>query len=145
MLKKIIASLPVLFFLVSPNPAYADDGSKFECLQLDEKASSSQVKYSLDADVDGPVFFNGIRCGIEYRNRELCAMEMISFDTSGSVYDYYTAEKIAIGKAYFWLDKSNSTAPVLAFGSKEAAEKYNAANKGGVVLDYTALTEEMLK
>ena len=134
MLKKIIIHVLVLFQLAAPGISAAADESDSGCTQLDEKASGDTVKYSLDAEVNGPVFF-----------KELCAMEMVSFDTSVSVYDYYTAEKISLGKAYFWLDEKNSAAPILAFSSKEAAEKYGAEKDGGSVLEYTALAERMLK
>ena len=83
------------------------------------------LKYSLDAVVNNPVFFAGIYCGVRYR-KELCAMEMVNFDISATVYDYFTAEKIGIGKAYFWLDGKNKDAPILAFRLKETAEKYGA-------------------
>jgi hypothetical protein len=72
-------------------------------------------------------------------------MEMISFDTSARVYDYYSSEKIEIGKAYFWLDEKNPEASVLAFSSKDTAEKFGAEKGGGEILDYTGLTDRMLR
>ena len=145
MLKKIIITLVALYFFAGSGStaAAAEDGSG--CRQLDEKASGDRVKYSLDAEVNGPIFFNDIGCGIRYRNKELCAMEMVSFDMSARVYDYYTAEKIDIGKAYFWLDDKNPAAPIPAFSSKEAAEKFAAERDGGVILDYAGLTDKMLR
>lgn len=145
MLRKYILTLLALFILavLGPNGATADDGSP-ACARLDEKASGDMLKYSLDATVYNPLFFGDISCGIRYR-KNLCAMEMVSFDTSAMVYDYFTAEKIAIGKAYFWLDETGKDAPVLAFSSKESAEKYGAEKYGGIILDYTALTGRLLK
>ena len=145
MYKKMILTLLVPFFIaVSCLTAAADEGD-FVCTRLDAKASSDMMKYSLDAEVNGPVFFNDISCGIRYRNKELCAMEMVRFDTSGSVYDFYTTEKVAVGKAYFWLDEKDPAASVTAFSSKEAAEKFSTEKGTGVILDYAGLTERMLK
>jgi len=146
MLKKHLTILLALLFLAFPGiRSSAADDAVPECTRLDTKASNELLKYSLDGEANGPIFFSGIRCAIEHRNRELCAMEMISFDTTSKVYDYYTTEKIEIGKAYFWFDEQNKDAPVLAFSSKEGAEKYTAEKKSGLVLDYTALTDKILK
>lgn len=145
MLKKIIITVVALFFFAGSGftaPAAENDSG---CRQLDEKASGDRVKYSLYAEVNGPIFFNDIGCGIRYRNSELCAMEMVSFDMNARVYDYYTAEKIDIGKAYFWLDDKDPAASIQAFSSKEAAEKFTADTDGGVILDYTELTNRMLR
>lgn len=135
-----------LFFLfeLDFNQAIAENTPP-ACVQLDERASGDMIKYSLHGEANGPVFFSGISCAIEHRNRELCAMEMISFDTTAKVYDYNTAEEIDISKAYFCLDEKSNEAPIVAFGSKESAEKYGAKTEGGVILDYTGLTDRELK
>ena len=145
MLKKVVITVLALFILAVSGFVSAAADSDFYCTKPDEKANGDMVKFSLDAEVNGPVFFHDIRCGIRYRNRELCAMEMISFDTSARVYDYYTSEKIEIGKAYFWLDEKNPGAPVLAFSSKDTAEKFVAEKDGGEILDYSGLTDRMLR
>jgi len=145
MLKKIIITGLALFFLPVSSFTATAEGNDAACMQLGEKAIGDSIKYSLNAEVNGPVFFNDISCGIRYRNKELCAMEMIRFDTSGAVYDYHTSEKIELGKAYFWLDEKNPASPVLAFSSKEAAEKFSAEKENGVVLEYTVLTGRFLK
>jgi hypothetical protein len=145
MLHKFFITLAAVFsisLLVLTDAAAAD--STPACSRLDAKVSGDMLKYSLDAEVNNPVFFADIRCGIMYR-KELCAMEMVSFDISARVYDYFTAEKIDIGKAYFWLDEQIKDAPVLAFGSKESAEKYGAGNANGMILDYHGLTDKLLK
>ncbi|KPK00543.1 MAG: hypothetical protein AMJ60_00740 [Desulfobacterales bacterium SG8_35] len=146
MLTKFIITLTVFYFLsVIPFCAAAAEDSSPLCTRLHEKAINGMVKYSLDADVNGPQFFSGIRCALRYRNTELCAIEMVSFDITGKVYDYYTAERIEIGAAYFWLDEKNTDTPILAFSSKESAEKYGAEKKEGIILDYSGLTDRMLK
>jgi len=145
MLKKVVITILTLFILAVSGYVSSAADNDFNCTQLDEKPTDDMVKYSLDAEVNGTVSFHDIGCGIRYRNRELCAMEMISFDTSARVYDYYSSEKIEIGKAYFWLDEKNPGASVLAFSSKDTAEKFGAEKGGGEILDYTGLTDRMLR
>jgi hypothetical protein len=145
-MKKILTTTLILAALVCfPFTAAAADKAAPTCTRLDEKAAGIKLRYSLDANVDGPVYFDDIRCGVQYRCKELCAMEMISFDTSAAVYDYNTEEKIAIGKAFFWIDENDPAAPILAFSTREAAEKYGAGKPGGIILDYTALADRLLK
>jgi hypothetical protein len=140
MLKKFIITSLFLFalFLMGLADATADDPIS-ECRRLDEKASGDLSKYSLHANANGSLYFSGISCAITYRNKVLCAMEMVSFDNTAKVFDYYSGEEIAIGKAYFWLDENNTETPVAAFGSKESAEKYKVETGNGVILDYTGL------
>ena len=146
MLKKLIITTLALFslFALCVTRASADESIP-ACTRLDEKAGADMAKYSLDADVDGPLFFSAISCAITYRNKELCAMEMTNFDISAKVYDYYTAEQIDIGRAYFWLDEKTEYTAILAFDAKESAEKYRIEKKAGVILNYTGLTDRMLK
>ncbi len=146
MLKKFV--FPALTFFPLSFLAFtvaAADVSSPDCIQLNEKASGDMTKYSLHGDANGPLFFSGISCAVKHRNKVLCAMEMISFDTTAIVHDYFTAEEIEIGKAHFWLDEKNNKAPIVAFRSKEDAEKYGSETGGGVILDYTGLTEKDLK
>jgi len=146
MLRKIFYITLALLALSVPglNPAIAENDAPV-CIRLDMKASGEMQKYSVHGDANGPIFFSGIRCGIKHRNKELCAMEMVSFDNTAKVYDYYTGEELEIGKAYFCLEENNTDAPIVAFNSKESAEKYAANTEGGVILDYTGLTGRELK
>jgi hypothetical protein len=111
------------------------------CDKLADKVTGGMMKYSVNADVDGPVFFGDIACAVKFRTKEFCAMEMVSFDSSAKVYDYNTATEIEIGKAYFVVDEKNKSAQIPAFESKDAAEKYAAEHQGCTILDYTALVE----
>ena len=145
MLKTILIPVYLLLFLANFVPDARADESIRTCGPQAEKASSEQRKYSLEAQVDRPLYFHTIACGLRHRYKELCAMEMVSFDTSGSVFDYYTLEAISVTKAYYWLDENDPTASILAFSSKEAAEEFRAAKTSGSVLDYTTLTEKISK
>ena len=146
MLRKIFFTALALLFISVPgfNQAMAEDGSP-TCIQLDEKVSGDMIKYSLHGEANGPVFFSGISCAVEHRNRELCAMEMVSFDNTVKVYDYNTAEEIDISKAYFCLNEKNNKMPIMAFKSKESAEKFKVEAEGIVILDYTGLTDRKFK
>jgi len=143
MAKKIFIIVSLFFsaflFVALPN-ATADDAVS-ACRRLDEKASGDLAKYSLHGEANGPLFFSGISCAIAHRNRELCAMEMVSFDTTAKVFDFYSGEEIAIDKAYFWLDEKNYETPVAAFSSRNNAEKYKAESGDGLILDYTGITD----
>ena len=143
---KIFFTLLALFFLSVPgfNTAIAEDSTP-SCIQLDEKASGDMTKFSLHGEGAGPVFFSGISCAIRHRNKDLCAMEMVSFDITAKVYDFNTAEEIDVSKAYFCLDKKNDAGKILAFSSKEAAEKFGAETEGSIILDYTGLTDREFK
>ena len=146
MLKIFFVIAFTLFSLVVPglNAAIAQDTTP-ACIELDDKASGDMMKYSLYGEANGQVFFSGISCAIKHRNKELCAMEMVSFDSTAKVYDYNTAKEIDISKAYFWLDENNNEAPIVAFESQEGAEKYGDETEGGIILDYTGLTDREFK
>jgi hypothetical protein len=137
----LITSLFISGFSLAGLSGIAADDAVSSCRRLEEKASGNLAKYSLYGEANGPLFFSGISCAIEHRNRQLCAMEMVSFDTTAKVFDFYTGAEIAIGKAYFWLaDENNNKRPIVAFDSQEKAEKYKAESGHGLILDYTGLT-----
>ena len=115
------------------------------CEKLGDKVTGEMMKYSVNADVDGPVYFGDIACAVKYRTKEFCAMEMVSFDSSAKVYDYNTATELEIGKALFVSDEKTPGSSILAFESKSAAEKYAAEHQGCTVLDDTALVEKEIK
>jgi hypothetical protein len=142
MLKEFIITLLLSIFLCT-DAAAADNTPA--CTRLQEKAGGELLKYSLQAEANGALFFSGISCAIKHRNKELCATEMVKFDNSAKVHDYYTADEIDIGRAFFWLDESDGNEPILAFSSREGAEKYGAEKEKGLILDYTALTKLKLK
>jgi hypothetical protein len=145
MLNRFIIALLPFFSLSLMNCTAAGAVDNMACTRLSKKASGDLLKYSLHAEANGSLYFSGISCAMKHRSKELCAMELVSFDTTAKVYDYNTVEEIAIGSAYFWLDKQNKEVPILAFSSQGSAAAYALAHEGGVVLDYTALTEQTLK
>jgi len=140
----LLSITSVLLFLILSVPINAEDKIPV-CEKLDDAITGEMMKYSVNADVDGPVFFGDIACAVTYRTKEFCAMEMVSFDSSARVFDYYTAKELEISKALFVIDEKNPGSPILAFENKSAAEKYAAGHQGCSVLDYTALVEKEIR
>ena len=86
MLKKFIITLAPFFSLLFCHYSFfaaAAEDITAVCAQLQEKASSDMVKYSLDDEINGPLFLSCIRCAFRHRNSEFCAIEMVSFDITG--------------------------------------------------------------
>jgi hypothetical protein len=136
-----LAALILVASLCMGRVANSDDGSR-QCDKLEQQVTGPAVKYSMTADVNGFAAFDDIGCSIEWRNRELCATELASFDITARVFDFLTGSELEMAKAYFVVSE---TAPadtkIIAFASKQDAEKYVAAHSTGKVVDFTALTE----
>jgi hypothetical protein len=115
------------------------------CEKLDDRVTGEMIKYSVNAYVNNPLYFGEIACAVKYRATEFCAIEMINFDSSARVFDYYTANELEMSRALFVIDEKNPDSPILAFENKSAAEKYAAEHQGSAVLDYTALVKKEIK
>ena len=89
----------VVFFLSTT--AIADSDQDI-CPQLEKKVEGDRMKYSISANVYGPIYFADIGCGIVMR-KDLCAMEMVAFDNSAKVFDFSTGEEIESVKAFYVL------------------------------------------
>jgi hypothetical protein len=125
--------------------AHGDDGAR-QCDILDEQVSGPAMKYSMIADVNGFVAYDDIGCSIEWRNRELCAMELSAFDITAKVFDFLTGHELEMAKAYYMVSASAPAgSKVIAFGDKQDAEKYVAEQGNMKVVDFTALTELKFK
>ena len=145
-MRKFLTFFPagLTFFLLFTATINAEDIIPV-CDKLGDKVTGEMMKYSVSADVDGAVYFGDIACAHQYRTKEFCAMEMVSFDSSARVFDYYTANELEMSKAFFVVDEKNGSVPIPAFESKNAAEKYAAAHPGAVILDFTALVDREIK
>lgn len=138
MTKKMLLTLLIVpLTMALYMPALADEAPA--CIQVDEKVRGDLEKYSVYGDANGPLYFSGISCAIRHRNKTLCAMEMVSFDSTAMVYDFQTGEEVAAAKAYYWIGEKNGGEQVLAFGGKDSADKYLAGQKHGTVVDYQGL------
>jgi len=112
-----------------------------QCDKLDEQVSGPEMKYSMIADVNGFAAFADIGCSIEWRNRELCATELASFDITAKVFDFRTGRELEMAKAYYVVNESApADTPIIAFAAEDEAAKYVADHGSGKVVDFTNLT-----
>lgn len=110
------------------------------CNKLEEPVSGPGKKYSISADANGFAAFDNIFCGIKWRKGDLCAMEMVSFDASAQVVDFYSGKEIAATSACYVVEAPQEKR-VIAFESEENAARFISEKGGGKKLDYDALNE----
>jgi hypothetical protein len=135
-------ALLVFCLLLFPAWSAAAEGQAPPCERLNEKVSGEGRRCSVYAEVGGPAAFPSIACAVQWRNTELCAMELTDFDLTALVVDYETGEELEMSKAlYVVVEDTDGSVAVAAFRKKESAEKYKDAAKGGRILDYGGLTE----
>jgi hypothetical protein len=135
-------ALCLFCLLLFPARSVAGEGQPPPCERLDEKVSGEGRKYSVYAEVNGPAAFASIACAVQWRNTELCAMELTDFDVTARVVDHDTGEELEMSKAlYVVAENPDGGVTVAAFRKKESAEKYADGIKGGRILDYGGLTE----
>lgn len=116
------ASIALLILAISflSTTALAD-GEQEICPQLEKQVGGDRMKYSISANVDGPIYFADIGCGTIMR-KDLCAMEMVAFDISAKVFDFFTGEEIESVKAFYVLgEKKEPTPEIIAFKEKKGA------------------------
>lgn len=140
MKKSIISLAFILSVCAFISPVFSMEKTDYNCDKLPEVVSGDQQKYSMHADVDGAFALQTIPCAVELR-KELCAMEMVSFDQSAKVFDFMSGDEVTMTEAYYLVDpakKDRGKATITAFKNKEDAQKH--VNQGsGKVVDYTEL------
>ncbi len=143
-MREVRKFLPIFILslsLFNVGVAHGED-SNSRCEKLDQQVAGPAMKYSMMADVNGFVAYDDIGCSIEWRNRELCAMELSAFDITAKVFDFLTGSELEMAKAYYVVNASApDSSKVIAFGGKQGAEKYAAEQGNMKVIDFTALTE----
>jgi hypothetical protein len=138
---KYLPGLVLAVYLCIGTVAFSDEDTR-HCGKLDQQVTGPAMKYSMTADVNGFVAYDDIGCSIEWRNRELCAMELSSFDITAKVFDFLTDNELEMAKAYYVVNASApASSKVIAFSGKQGAEKYAAELDNMKVVDYTGLTE----
>lgn len=108
-----------------------------ECRKLSTPFSGEEQKYSVQAQVDGPVIFADIPCAVYWRNHEFCATELASFQATATVIDHPSGAAVAMTDAYFVVGAPGEKHPV-AFADRRTAADFVAEN-GGELLDYEQL------
>ena len=143
-MRKVVKFLPA--FIMFPclcigGVAHGEDTTR-QCDKLERQVTGPAMKYSMMADVSGFAAFDDIGCSIEWRNKELCATELTSFDITARVFDFSTGRELEMAKAFYVVNKSAPAgSKVIAFGVKQDAEKYVAELGTGKVVDFTLLCE----
>lgn len=95
------------------------------------------------SNVAKPVSYNDIGCAMIWRDNQCTAIQT-TFDSTAVAVDYLDGEEIPIDKAYFVRGSGVETPMgygVIAFKSKERAERFVAEHPEGTVLTY----EDLLK
>ncbi len=143
-MREVVKLLPVFILslcLCIGSVAHGEDNTS-RCEKLDQQVTGQALKYSMIADVNGFVAYDDIGCSIEWRNKELCATELASFDITARVFDFSTGRELEMAKAFYVVNEfAPAGSKVIAFGVKQDAEKYVAEHSTGKVVDFTALTE----
>lgn len=134
-------SATLVFLLLSVTGPALAQGWYEDCKKQEAPVEGEKRPFSLAADVNGHVAFDGTGCAIRWRNRELCAMETVAFDASALVIDYPSGAEIPASSAFFVASPAAAdTCPrITAFHERPAAEEY-AAQHQGQVMDFAELT-----
>ena len=143
-MREVVKFLPVFILslcLCIGNAAHGNDTTR-QCDKLDRQVTGPAMKYSMIVDANGFAAFDDIGCSIEWRNRELCATELASFDITARVFDFLTDSELEMAKAFYVVNETGpANTKIIAFATKQDAEKHVAAHGTGKVVDFTALTE----
>ncbi len=140
-IKQLIILLSISFFMIafSLQKASGQPTSAVECKQLEEKVSGKTQKYSINAYVEALVSFDSIDCGVEFR-KDLCAMDMASFDVSAVVYDFNTGEELLMQETFFIINPPPeiTNKKIISFKTEAAAKQF-ATEHGGKAVNFDKL------
>ena len=136
LLLQIIAALLLL------QTARADEHTEIaKCSSCLMKIENAQKKFSVTTPGRIiPADFDDIRCAFLFRNT-LCAMDMMEFDSTAMVYDYYTGELTRMTAAVFVVDsrvKTPMDSGIIAFKDKASAERFLAEQGQGKIILFDA-------
>ena len=115
------------------------------CQVCREPITADQVKFAAYIpEGKRPRGFHDIGSMLKWRN-EQCMSTTMDLDENLIVRDYDTCEEVEIGSAFF-LVRSGIETPhgngIVAFKTREAAEKLQGSIPGSEVLDYDALLDK---
>jgi len=71
--KEFIFSITGFLIFLLLTASVSDEDKIPVCDKLDDKVSSEMMKYSVNADVDGPVYFGDIACAVKFRTKDSSA------------------------------------------------------------------------
>lgn len=141
----------IILISVLSFPVYAEEVKKGLapiCTQCNMAISDKNIKFSVaDTKSLQKVMFDDIGCALLWRDQQ-CATMQDSFDSNAVTYDYYTAEAIKMSDAFFVIDSGVNTPMgygILAFKSKDEAERFLKESRKGKILNYQELLTIKLK
>lgn len=126
------------FLLIGPGLQTAAGGDADECRPLTSPVTGEQRKYSAVADIDGASAYPDIVCAVYWRNNELCATELSSFQFTAKVFDYHSGDEVPMTDAHYVVAAPGHQHP-LAFVSRDEAAEFRDRVGGGELLDYQEL------
>ncbi|MDF1613396.1 hypothetical protein [Desulfurivibrio dismutans] len=135
----IIMAFLALLLIVPGGPGVAA-AEIAECRQMASPVTGDERRYSVVADIYGVRAYPDIACAVHWRNHELCATELSTFQFTAKVFDYHSGAEVLMTEAYYVVAVPGESRP-LAFVAREEAEEFVAGAGGGELLDYDALVD----
>ncbi len=118
------------------------------CQVCRESITTDQVKFAAYIpEGKRPRGFHDIGSMLTWRN-EQCMSTTMDLDANLIVRDYDTCEEVEIGSAFFLVRTGIETPHgkgIVAFKTREAAEKHQAEIPGSEVMDYETLLDQNFK
>lgn len=140
MLTSHSALVSLLWVLMVSGASAGDDLS--ECngsgILVDDETRRFSV---VQRNVPKPVSYNDIGCAMVWRDNQCTAIQT-TFDSTSVAFDYLDGEEIPIDKASFVRGTGIDTPMrygIIAFRSRERAERFLAEHPGGTILTYEEL------
>lgn len=130
----------LLFILIGIGTARAGEPAP-SCDRLAEKVTGDQARLSVQAQVNGFAAFTDIACAMIYRDKNFCAMETISFDSTARVFDFISGAEIEMSTAFFVVESGKTPLPMIqAFKAKEDALRQTEGHPERKVVSYSELS-----
>lgn len=145
---KHLVALFLLVCLAAVSSGAAEKPKPSTCKQCNMKIGDADKKYAVYV-LEGiePTAFNDIGCAVIWYNNE-CAMRQSAFDSNAIAHDFGTGEPVPAEKAVFVTGPGVKTPKgygIVAFKSREQAEKFAGGLENGKVISYSELTALKLK
>lgn len=138
LLAAVLSCSPIMLY-----PARAEAAPPAVCSVCNMNIEESNKRFSVvDAKSNEKAAFDDIGCALIWRE-ELCASKLMSFESNAEVFDYNTAESVAIENASFVVESGVKTPmgyDIIAFRDKQSAERFVAEAGKGNVVPYSKLS-----
>jgi hypothetical protein len=132
----IFTIMTVLLQIISPEAVHAREMEK--CSMHMEAVDQA---FFVTGDIGEQVSFSDIGCAVVMR-KEMCAMELLSFDNSAVVQDFASGREILMSTAYFVVGAGVTTplvTDIVPFAAEETAKRFVKEWGAGKILRYNDL------